>query len=129
MIKTNEEKIKNIGIVTQVIGAVVDVHFEDELPSIYNALKLKIDDNKEITLEVMQHIGERTVRCIAMSSTDGIARGMEVINTNAPITVPVGRATLGRVLNVTGDPVDNYEPVKTDSYLPIHRDSPAFAVQ
>ena len=84
------ENKENIGIVTQVIGAVVDVHFGGELPAIYDALKLKVDDDqKEITLEVMQHTGERIVRCIAMASTDGIARGMEVINTNAPIMVPV----------------------------------------
>lgn len=136
----------NTGIVTQVIGAVVDVHFEDKLPAISHALKLKLPENKtdesylgnteletenfkEITLEVMQHIGERSVRCIAMSSTDGISRGMEVINTGAPITVPVGRATLGRVLNVTGEPIDNHAPIETDTYLPIHRDSPEFAEQ
>lgn len=148
--KQKKETIpSDIGIVTQVIGAVVDVHFDDELPSISHALKMKIyerENNKphlekvhekeedlgeyrEITLEVMQHIGERTVRCIAMSSTDGISRGMEVLNTRAPIMVPVGRATLGRVLNVTGDPIDNCPPVVTDTYLPIHRDSPVFSQQ
>lgn len=140
----------DIGVVTQVIGAVVDVHFDDDLPAISHALKLRVYENKnskpyleqthdvedegndnftEITLEVMQHIGERTVRCISMSSTDGIARGMEVFNTRAPIMVPVGRATLGRALNVTGDPIDNYSPVVTDTYLPIHRESPAFSQQ
>ena len=130
------EKNKNtIGIVTQVIGAVVDVYFdlEEELPSIYNALRLtlKISDNESrvITLEVMQHIGERTVRCISMASTDGIARGMEVINTGAPMMVPVGRATLGRVLNVTGEPVDHCGPIASDTYLPIHRGAPSFAQQ
>ena len=130
------EKNKNtIGIVTQVIGAVVDVYFdlEEELPSIYNALRLtlKISDNESrvITLEVMQHIGERTVRCISMASTDGIARGMEVINTEAPIMVPVGQATLGRVLNVTGEPVDHCGPIASDTYLPIHREAPSFAQQ
>lgn len=143
-----QEEALNVGIVTQVIGAVVDVHFDNELPSISHALKLKISDNnvekphldtlkepeapatyKEITLEVMQHIGEHSVRCIAMSSTDGISRGMEVINTGAPIMVPVGRSTLGRVLNVTGDPIDHGGPINTDTYLPIHRDSPEFAEQ
>lgn len=147
--KVKKETIKsNTGIVTQVIGAVVDVHFDDELPAISHALKLKIFENKtekphldniknteengdfkEITLEVMQHIGERSVRCISMSSTDGIARGMEVINTGSPITVPVGKATLGRVLNITGDPIDHGGPINTETYLPIHRDSPEFAEQ
>ncbi|MBQ7524712.1 MAG: F0F1 ATP synthase subunit beta [Alphaproteobacteria bacterium] len=127
--KKNPEVQKNIGIVTQVIGAVVDVHFEGELPAISHALKMKIADTQEITLEVVQHIGERTVRCIAMASTDGIARGMEVSDTGAPIMVPVGRSVLGRVLNVTGDPVDNYAPVKTDAYLPIHREAPEFSKQ
>ncbi|MDR3224470.1 MAG: F0F1 ATP synthase subunit beta [Holosporales bacterium] len=126
--------LSNVGIVTQVIGAVIDVYFESEIPSISHALKIVTDgDNsspsRTIWLEVMQHIGERTVRCIAISSTDGIARGVVVINTKAPITVPVGRNTLGRVLNVTGDPIDNYRPVETDKYLPIHRDPPAFSEQ
>lgn len=120
---------KNVGVVTQVIGAVVDVYFEGELPAISHALRMKIADAQDITLEVVQHIGERTVRCIAMASTDGIARGMEVSDTGAPIMVPVGRAVLGRVLNVTGDPVDNYAPVKTDTYLPIHREAPEFSKQ
>ncbi|MDR1034404.1 MAG: hypothetical protein LBL32_00485, partial [Holosporales bacterium] len=137
------------GIVTQVIGAVIDVYFEGELPSILHALKLKIGDNEKnrpsldeekaeersevgiryITLEVLQHIGERVVRTIAMSSTDGVARGMEVINTKAPISVPVGRATLGRVLNVTGDPIDHGPSINARTYFPIHRDAPAFAEQ
>ncbi|MDR0942738.1 MAG: F0F1 ATP synthase subunit beta [Holosporales bacterium] len=121
-----ETKKTNIGIVTQVIGAVVDVHFENDLPSIYHALKLRVD-GKDIYLEVMQHIGERVVRCVAISSTDGIARGMEVINTGAPITVPVGENTLGRVLNVMGEPIDNCAPVESDAHLPIHRDPPLFS--
>lgn len=146
--KTKKEIQKSdIGIVTQIIGAVVDVYFENDLPSISHALKLKVTESEKnrpdldlekeaasenvryVSLEVMQHIGERVVRCIAMSSTDGIARGMEVLNTHAPITVPVGRATLGRVLNVTGDPIDHGEPVETETYLPIHRDSPLFSQQ
>ncbi|MDR1288806.1 MAG: F0F1 ATP synthase subunit beta [Holosporales bacterium] len=138
-----------IGIVTQIIGAVIDVYFEGELPSIFHALKLKIDNSaknrpsldkteteernddgvRNITLEVIQHIGERVVRTIAMGSTDGVARGMEVINTKAPISVPVGRATLGRVLNVTGDPIDHGPPVNSETYFPIHRDAPVFAEQ
>ncbi|MDR3031043.1 MAG: F0F1 ATP synthase subunit beta [Holosporales bacterium] len=149
ILKSKKEKKSELGIITQIIGPIVDVYFEDILPSISTALKLKInnsekgrplldiesEDNninspdKYVTLEVVQHIGEKTVRTIAMSSTDGIARGMEVINTNAPITVPVGRATLGRVLNVTGDPIDHGGAVETDYYLPIHRDAPEFSQQ
>ncbi|MBQ8651476.1 MAG: F0F1 ATP synthase subunit beta [Alphaproteobacteria bacterium] len=135
-IKKPKKEIKKseIGLVTQIIGAVVDVHFEDDLPSISHALKLKLNTDsgsqeEYVMLEVMQHIGERTVRCIAMSSTDGISRGMEVENTKAPITVPVGRATLGRVLNVTGIPIDHGPELVTDHYLPIHRDAPVFAQQ
>lgn len=125
--KKNVSKDKNIGIVTQVIGAVVDVYFEGEIPAISNALKVIME--KEITLEVVQHIGERVVRTIAMSSTDGIARGLEVIDTKSPIKVPVGKATLGRVLNVTGDPIDQGPELQPDDYLPIHRDAPEFSKQ
>ncbi|MDR1391526.1 MAG: F0F1 ATP synthase subunit beta [Holosporales bacterium] len=140
--------LPDFGIVTQVIGAVVDVYFEGNLPSISHALQLKFSEedssqpqienmkdvsknslDKTVTLEVIQHVGERIVRCIAISSTDGIARGMEVIDTRAPITVPVGRSTLGRVLNVIGEPIDHGRPIKTDTYLPIHRDSPVFSEQ
>lgn len=126
------ENKNNNGIITQVIGAVVDVYFEDKLPSIYDALTIEVQNNdtkKTITLEVMQHIGENTVRCISMASTDGLYRGMSVHNTGAPITVPVGTCTLGRVLNVTGEPVDNSGSVKSDTYLPIHREAPPFSQQ
>jgi F-type H+-transporting ATPase subunit beta len=129
--KRESELDSRNGIITQVIGAVIDVYFENELPPIFTALKLKLDnsDVKSITLEVLQHIGERTVRTIAMESTDGVSRGMEVINTKAPIRVPVGRATLGRVLNVTGNPIDNGPTVAAESFLPIHRSAPTFAEQ
>ncbi|MDR0630542.1 MAG: F0F1 ATP synthase subunit beta [Holosporales bacterium] len=119
---------ENIGIVTQVISAVIDVYFENELPNIFHALKLKVGDH-DVVLEVVQHIGNKTVRTIAMSSTDGISRGMKVIDTRNPITVPVGRATLGRVLNVIGDPIDAGPELKTDTYLSIHRDAPTFSAQ
>ncbi len=130
--KKQDIEMKNdVGVVTQVIGAVVDVYFEGDLPSISHALRLVLDDQekREIVLEVVQHIGDRVVRTIAMSSTDGISRGMNVINTKNPICVPVGRATLGRVLNVTGDPIDHGGPIETDEYLPIHRDAPLFSSQ
>lgn len=124
--KTND---KNIGIVTQVIGAVVDVYFEGDIPSISHALKITVPKGKDITLEVVQHVGERVVRTIAMSSTDGIARGVEVIDTKAPIKIPVGKTTLGRVMNVTGDPIDHGPELQPDDYLPIHREAPEFSKQ
>ncbi|RYY11380.1 MAG: F0F1 ATP synthase subunit beta, partial [Alphaproteobacteria bacterium] len=95
----------NVGRVTQVLGAVVDVQFEGELPFIQNALIAKNSGN-DLVLEVSQELGERTVRCIAMDSTDGMVRGSEVIDTGAPISVPVGPETLGRILNVIGEPID-----------------------
>ncbi|GHT88677.1 ATP synthase subunit beta [Alphaproteobacteria bacterium] len=127
--KVKNEANQGLGIVTQIIGAVVDVHFDDELPAIFTALKLKMSDDEFVTLEVVQHVGERIVRTIALSSTDGVSRGMAVINTGTPIMVPVGRATLGRVLNVTGLPIDNGGDVKAEAFLPIHREAPSFARQ
>jgi len=116
----------NEGRVSQVIGAVVDVSFEGaELPAILNALEVSKTGDR-LVLEVQQHLGENTVRCIAMDSTDGLVRGMKVSNTGQPIMMPVGAATLGRVLNVIGEPIDEKGPVKTDHYLPIHRPAPAF---
>src|ERR1700692_3362067 len=94
-----------VGRVTQVLGAVVDVQFDGELPFIQNALLSKIESRTR-TLEVAQQLGERTVRCIAMDSTDGMVRGQEVVDTGAPIMVPVGPGTLGRILNVIGEPID-----------------------
>jgi len=118
------------GTITQVTGAVVDVRFESEedLPAILNALTTKNDD-KTLVLEVEQHLGENTVRCIAMDSTDGLTRGQEVLDTGAPIEVPVGPDTLGRIINVVGEPVDERGPVKAKMKLPIHRPAPAFTDQ
>src|SRR4029077_5201163 len=99
-----------VGRVTQVWGAGVDVQFPGELPFIQNALTCKID-NRTLVLEVAQELGERTVRCVAMDSTDGMVRGQEVVDTGGPITVPVGPGTLGRILNVIGDPIDERGPI------------------
>ena len=117
-----------VGRVTQVMGAVVDVQFDGELPFIQNALHTKLAD-RTLVLEVAQELGERTVRCIAMDSTDGIVRGQEVVDTGGPITVPVGPETLGRILNVIGDPIDEQGPVNTTKRYPIHRDAPTFEEQ
>ena len=120
---------KNIvGRVTQVLGAVVDVQFDGELPFIQNALTTTIDD-RTLVLEVAQELGERTVRCIAMDSTDGLVRGREVTDTGAPISVPVGPETLGRILNVIGEPIDERGPIETKQRFPIHRDAPSFEEQ
>ena len=121
----------NIGKVLQVLGPVVDVEFApDELPAIYNAIEIKVPEhNLNITVEVAQHLGNNTVRTVAMSSTDGLQRGVEAVDTGAPITVPVGPGTLGRMVNVLGLPIDNGGEVKTDTYYPIHRPSPSFADQ
>ena len=117
-----------VGRVTQVMGAVVDVQFDGELPFIQNALHTKLADHT-LVLEVAQELGERTVRCIAMDSTDGIVRGQEVVDTGGPITVPVGPETLGRILNVIGEPIDEQGPVNTTKRYPIHRDAPSFEEQ
>jgi F-type H+-transporting ATPase subunit beta len=116
------------GKITQVIGAVVDVQFADDLPEILNALETD-NNGKKLVLEVAQHLGENTVRAIAMDATEGLVRGQEVINTEGQITVPVGTGTLGRILNVTGDPVDEQGPVKASGRRPIHGDAPAFEDQ
>ncbi|SFL38122.1 F0F1 ATP synthase subunit beta [Shimia haliotis] len=116
------------GKVTQVIGAVVDVQFEDDLPEILNALDTE-NNGKKLVLEVAQHLGENTVRTIAMDATEGLVRGQSVVDTGAPIAVPVGNGTLGRILNVTGDPVDEKGPVKSDATRAIHGDAPAFEEQ
>ncbi|KAH7421883.1 hypothetical protein KP509_13G079900 [Ceratopteris richardii] len=118
----------SIGSIAQVIGAVVDVKFEKGLPPILTALEVQ-DHNIRLVLEVAQHLGENTVRTIAMDSTDGLVRGQKVLNTGAPITIPVGRATLGRIINVIGEPIDERGEIKTDHYLPIHREAPAFIDQ
>src|ERR1700732_3694519 len=117
-----------VGTITQVIGAVVDVHFDGELPSILNALHVD-NAGRTLTLEVAQHLGENTVRTIAMDTTDGLVRGAEVVDTGSPIMMPVGPETLGRILNVIGEPVDERGPVVTNRRLPIHRPAPAFTDQ
>ncbi|EHQ92260.1 F0F1 ATP synthase subunit beta [Desulfosporosinus youngiae] len=119
------------GKVLQVLGPVVDVIFEpDELPEIYTAIKVKVPEQKiNLTLEVAQHLGNDTVRCVAMSSTDGLQRGIEAINTGAPITVPVGPATLGRMVSVLGEQIDGVGEINSDHTYPIHRPAPAFADQ
>ena len=116
------------GKITQVIGAVVDVQFEDHLPEILNALNTT-NNGKKLVLEVAQHLGENTVRTIAMDASEGLVRGREVTDTGSPIAVPVGNATLGRILNVTGDPVDEKGDVNATESRPIHGDAPAFAEQ
>jgi F-type H+-transporting ATPase subunit beta len=117
-----------VGRVTQVLGAVVDVQFEGDLPYIQNALTCTID-GRTVVLEVAQELGERTVRCIAMDSTDGMVRNQPVTDTGAPISVPVGPETLGRILNVLGEPIDDRGPVNTAQRAPIHRAAPAFDEQ
>jgi F-type H+-transporting ATPase subunit beta len=117
------------GTITQIIGAVVDVAFEGKPPSIYNALYVKQKDGKTLVLEVEQHIGGGNVRTIAMSSTDGLTRGIEAVDTGVPISVPVGRETLGRMFGVTGDAIDGGENVKSKKTYPIHRAAPSFAEQ
>jgi len=118
----------NVGKVTQVLGAVVDVQFPQDLPSILNALHVKVED-RTLVLEVAQHLGERTVRTIAMDTTDGLVRGTEVVDTGAGIAVPVGPGTLGRILNVIGEPIDERGPVPAEKTYTIHRDAPAFEEQ
>ena len=116
------------GKITQVIGAVVDVQFEAELPQILNALETTNGGNR-LVLEVAQHLGENTVRTIAMDSTEGLVRGQEVADTGAPISVPVGDETLGRIINVVGDPVDEAGPVPTTARRAIHQEAPAYIEQ
>src|SRR5690554_1138132 len=116
------------GTVAQVIGAVVDVAFEGELPAILSALETDNNGNR-LVLEVAQHLGENTVRTIAMDATDGLTRGQKVVNTGAQITVPVGPKTLGRILNVIGEPIDERGPVGSEISAPIHAKAPEFVDQ
>ena len=113
------------GQISQVIGAVVDVQFEGEIPPILNALEVKGVENR-LVLEVAQHLGDSRVRTIAMDSTDGLVRGQEVADTGAPISIPVGPETLGRIMNVIGDPIDERGPIVTKKKYPIHREAPSF---
>src|SRR5271169_2926398 len=119
---------KAVGRITQVIGAVVDVQFEDHLPAILNALETKNQGNR-LVLEVAQHLGESTVRTVAMDSTEGLVRGQEVVDTGLAIAVPVGDGTLGRIINVIGDPVDEAGPIKFTEKRAIHQEAPAYTDQ
>ncbi|MFA4936896.1 MAG: F0F1 ATP synthase subunit beta [Patescibacteria group bacterium] len=126
----------NTGKITQVIGPVVDVAFEKKLPTIYHALEVELVNAGEhktgpqrLVLEVQQHLGSNTVRCVAMGSTDGLQRGMKVLDTDQPISIPVGKETLGRMLDVLGEPIDGLPPVKTKTKYPLHRKAPKFTDQ
>ncbi|MBR5704618.1 MAG: F0F1 ATP synthase subunit beta, partial [Deltaproteobacteria bacterium] len=124
---------KNIGKIVQVIGAVVDVAFPSgQLPSILTALEIKNPNNadaSDLICEVAQHLGDNVVRTIAMDATEGLVRGMEAVDTGKPIMVPVGKASLGRIMNVVGRPVDQKGPIETQNFLPIHRTAPNFTEQ
>ena len=129
--KKSESKAgSKVGKVVQIIGPVLDVQFEEgHLPEIYHALTVKRDNGETVVAEVQQHLGNNWVRAVAMSSTDGLRRGMEALNTGESITVPVGEKTLGRVFNVTGEPIDGKGPVEGARRDPIHRAPPTFAEQ
>ena len=121
---------KNIGKITQIIGAVLDIKFsEGHLPEINDAINVTMQDGKKLVVEVSQHLGDDTVRCIAMGSTDGLVRGMEAEATGAPISVPVGENTLGRMFNVLGEPIDEKKAPQKVEYWPIHRKAPSFEEQ
>jgi F0F1-type ATP synthase beta subunit len=119
----------NIGKVTQVIGAVVDVSFQGDLPPILNALEVQGHAGGRLVLEVASHLGDNQVRTIAMDATEGLVRGQKCIDTANPIQVPVGEGTLGRIMNVLGEPIDNRGPMLTDVVSSIHRDAPGFMDQ
>jgi len=129
-----EASANNLGKIIQVMGPVVDVEFKDSgLPAIYTALKVtnKLIDDKDwnLVLEVAQQLGSRRVRCISMDSTEGLQRGQDALNTGDQITVPVGKETLGRMMNVIGEPIDEAGPIETAERWPIHRPAPSFAEQ
>ena len=128
MADTASPKANNTGKVSQVLGAVVDVQFDGELPYILNALECDNGGNR-LVLEVAQHLGESTVRTIAMDTTEGLVRGLKVTDTGSPIMMPVGPETLGRILNVIGEPIDERGPLNTTKKLPIHREAPVFTEQ
>ncbi|MFB3141059.1 MAG: F0F1 ATP synthase subunit beta, partial [Candidatus Acidiferrales bacterium] len=131
----NPSEYKNVGKVVQVIGPVVDVEFEEQnLPAIYNAIRITsegfdVPGEIDIIVEAQQHLGENRIRCVAMKPTEGIVRGMKAYDTGGPITVPVGKATLGRVINVLGEPVDGLGEVKSETRYPIHRPAPPLEEQ
>ena len=121
---------KNVGKITQIIGAVLDIKFsEGNLPEINDAITIDTKDGGQLTVEVSQHLGDDTVKCIAMGPTDGLVRGMEAVATGGPITVPVGENTLGRIFNVLGQPIDNKPAPDCKEHFPIHRKAPAFSEQ
>ena len=120
----------NVGKITQIISAVLDIKFtEGNLPEINDAIQVPLKDGKDLIVEVAQHLGDDTVRCIALGPTDGLVRGMDAIATGAPISVPVGENTLGRMFNVLGRPIDEIDPPVTDENWPIHRPAPKFEEQ
>ena len=120
----------NTGKVVQVLGPVVDVIFEDgELPEIFTALEINTESTGKLICEVQQHLGENTVRTVSMGATEGLSRGIDVKDLGSPITTPVGKASLGRIINVTGDPVDEAGPIEADQRWPIHREPPTFEEQ
>ena len=122
--------VQNKGKITQIIGAVLDIKFaEGLLPQIYEAIEIQTAEGKKLVVEVAQHLGDDIVRCIAMGPTDGLVRGMEAVATGSPISVPVGENTLGRIFNVTGDPIDNKPVPENVTYMPIHRKAPTFEEQ
>lgn len=128
----NEVGTMSTGKIVQVVGPVVDVEFPDKLPGIYNALTVEYkvqDETAKITLEVQQHLGDKWVRAVSMSGTEGLKRGFEVTDSGAPISVPVGEGVLGRVFDVTGNPVDERGPINADKYYPIHRPAPPLVEQ
>ena len=123
---------ENIGKIIQIIGPAVDVEFGETLPAIYNAIRVEDEaggEKREVTLEVAQHLGENRARCVALQATEGLVRGMRAVDTGAPISVPVGEETLGRIINVLGQPVDEAGPVEASETLPIHRHPPTFSEQ
>jgi F-type H+-transporting ATPase subunit beta len=122
--------MQNKGKITQIVGAVLDIKFtEGTLPAIYEAIHITRTNGELLVVEVAQHLGDETVRCIAMGPTDGLVRGMEAVATGSPISVPVGEQTLGRIFNVTGDPIDNKPAPQGVKYMPIHREAPSFEEQ
>ncbi|WKZ24013.1 MAG: F0F1 ATP synthase subunit beta [Candidatus Dojkabacteria bacterium] len=121
--------MENNGIITAIKGVVIDVQFTGKLPEILNALEIQLKDKKRLVLEVQQHLGNNEVRTIAMGATEGLSRGMSVKDTGAPISVPVGSATLGRMFDIIGEPIDGGKPVETKTLWPIHRDPPKFSEQ
>ena len=120
---------ENKGVITRVVGPVVDVYFENEVPAILNGLFINLENGEKLVLEVAQHLGENTVRTIAMSSTDGLSRGQEVIDSKDTIKVPVGPANLGRIMDVTGNAVDGKGELDKTFMAPIHANAPSFEEQ